>query len=312
MPLVRFGLRLLWLAPLVFVLLMGVNALALRFDIAALPELANFHQQQRKLAAASADGGFDTLFLGDSSLGRMMDTPTWERITGERSLQLALTGGEGFAGDIGMLQRALLVHRPKRVVLVHTPDMPTRGISWNGYLLTRPAGAARVDMPPDRLLAATAQLLINGQLLRAIVRGLPYSLTGRDWPFLDDAHVRGRERLLGAGPAIARAETLAPSAIKPEGQLFLEKIAALCAAEGLDCRFAFGPVWEGICATSADYLAAARAFVEGAGLPVVAGTPLCAAAQDLDDTIDHVVQGRMVFYTKALHDRLEGQATTRN
>jgi hypothetical protein len=310
-PLVRFGLRLLWLAPLVFVLLTGVNALALRFDIAALPELANFHQQQRKLAAA-ADGGFDTLFLGDSSLGRMMDTPTWERITGERSLQLALTGGEGFAGDLGMLQRALLVHRPKRVVLVHTSDMPTRGISWNGYLLTRPAGAARVAMPPDRLLEALADLLINGQLLRAIVRGLPYSLTGRDWPFLDDSHVRGRERLLGAGPAIAQAEALAPSAIKAEGRLFLEKIAALCAAEGIDCRFAFGPVWEGICANSADYLAAARAFVEGAGLPVVAGTPLCVPAQDLDDTIDHVVQGRMVFYTKALHDRLEGQATTRN
>jgi hypothetical protein len=149
-------------------------------------------------------------------------------------------------------------------------------------------------------------------LLRAIVRGLPYSLTGRDWPFLDDSHVRGRERLLGAGPAIAQAEALAPSAIKAEGRLFLEKIAALCAAEGIDCRFAFGPVWEGICANSADYLAAARAFVEGAGLPVVAGTPLCVPAQDLDDTIDHVVQGRMVFYTKALHDRLEGQATTRN
>ena len=52
--------------------------------------------------------------------------------------------------------------------------------------------------------------------------------------------------------------------------------------------------------------------IRSAGLPVVAGTPLCAPAQDLDDTIDHVVQGRMVFYTKALHDRLEGQATTRN
>ncbi len=303
--LARFGIRLAWLTPFLLVLSMSLNALALRFDIAALPELANFHQQLRKLQASD---GFDTLFLGDSSLGRLMDTETWERITGERSLQLALTGGEGFAGDLGMLQRALRVHRPKRVVLVHTVDMPTRGISWNGYLLTRPEGAPEVAMPKGRLLAATAELLVNGRLLRAILRGLPYSLTGRDWPFLDDAHVRGRDRLLGPQPAIAEATPLDPSAIKPKGQLFLREISELCAREGLDCRFAFGPVWEGICANSRAYLARARAFVEAAGLEVVPGTPFCAPAADLDDTIDHVVPERMAYYTKALHDRLAAQA----
>ena len=300
-PLARFGLHLLWLTPLLLVLLMGVNALALRFDIAALPELANFHQQLRRLQASD---GFDTLFLGDSSLGRMMDTETWGRITNERSLQLALTGGEGFAGDLGMLQRALSMHRPKRVVLVHTPDLPTRGIAWNGYLLTRPEGAPAVAMPEGRLLATMADLLINGRLLRAILRGLPYTLTGRDWPFLDDAHVRGRETLLGSKSAIARAEPLEPSAIKASGRLFLEKIAALCVAEGLDCRFAFGPVWEGICASSKDYLARVRELVESAGLEVVPGTPLCVPAADLDDTIDHVISERMGFYTRLLHNRL--------
>lgn len=300
----RFGIRLLWLVPLAIVLLMALNAVALRFDIATRPELANFHQQQRKLAAA---GEFDTLFLGDSSLGRMMDTPTWQTMTGERSLHLALTGGEGFAGDLGMLQRALLVHRPARVVLVHTPDMPTRDVAWSGYLLTRPGGVESLDIPLDRLIEATAELLINGQLLRASARGLAYHLLGLDWPFLDGGHVRGRERLLGAGPSIANAEPLSPSDIRPENRDMLERIAALCEAAAIDCRFAFGPVWEGLCDGSTAYLEAARSFVESSGLPVVAGTPLCAPASDLDDAVDHVVRERRVFYMRMLHDRLEGR-----
>ncbi|MEZ5865675.1 MAG: hypothetical protein R3D25_16965 [Geminicoccaceae bacterium] len=302
----RFGARLLWLVPLAFLLMMGLNATALRFDVAALPDLANFHQQLRKLAAA---GPIDTLFLGDSSLGRMMDMQAWQAATGERALHLALTGGEGFAGDLGMLQRTLLVQRPRRVILVHTPDMPTRGISWSGYLLARPDGAAPLAIPPDRLAEATADLLVNGRLLRAILRSLPYHLFRLDWPFLADGHVRGRARMLGgAGPAVANAVPLTPADIQPESREMLGRIAATCAAEKLDCRFAFGPVWEGVCTGSADYLEAVRNLVVASGLPVVAGTPLCAPATDLDDAIDHILRERRAFYTDALRDRIEGRA----
>lgn len=305
----RFGVRLLWLLPLAFLALMGLNAIALRVDLAALPDLANFHQQRHKLATAAS---FDTLFLGDSSLGRLMDTRSWQTMTGEPSLSLALTGGEGFAGDLGMLQRALLVHRPKQVLLVHTPDLLARKVSWRGHLLTAADAVAFFRIPPDRLLDATADLLINGRLSRAIARSLPHRLLGRDWPFLDGNHVRGRERLPGSGPEIAKARPLTPSDIRPEKGEMLARIAATCAAEELDCRFAFGPVWEGVCSGSADYIEAARRFVAAHGLPVVADTPLCMPAADLDDAIDHVIPERRLFYMQALRDRLATRAFSRN
>jgi hypothetical protein len=299
--LVDFGVRLLWLVPGCLVLLIALNAAAIRFDLAATPQLANIHLQIARLERAER---VDTLLLGDSSLGRLFDPATWDALAGERSLGLPLTGAEGYAGDLGLLQRLLAAHRPRRVVLMHTADMPTRQIAWQGHLIARPPHAPPVPMPLHERLGEWRKLLVNGELLRATLRGLAYRATGRPWPFLGARFVELPARLRRPIFDPASAPVFSAGDLRPEKRLFLDRLAALCAAERLDCRYAIGPLWDAVCASSTTYLEASRAFIESSGLPVIEGTPFCVPASDLDDTLDHVRAERMAGYTARLLDLL--------
>jgi hypothetical protein len=299
--LVVFGVRLVWLVPACMALLMALNAAAIRFDLAAAPQLANIHLQLARLERVER---VDTLFLGDSSLGRLFDPATWDALADKRSVVLPLTGDEGYAGDLALLQRLLTAHRPRRVVLMHTADMPTRSIAWQAHFIARPPHARPVPMPLHERLGEWRKLLLNGNLLRATLRGLAYRSTGRPWPFLAERFVELPATLRRPAFDPASAPVFSAADIRPEKRLFLDRVAALCTAEQLDCRYAIGPLWDAVCAGSTSYLEASRTFIESAGLPVIEGTPFCVPASDLDDTLDHVRPDLMAGYTARLFELL--------
>ncbi len=307
--LLAFGRHLLWLTPLLFLAMVAFNIVTVRLGYSALPQLANIGYQLKRLDAAER---VDTVFLGDSSLGRMIDSATSQALFGETTLSLALTGGEGYVGDLYMLQQVLQRQRPSRVVLVHTPDMLTRNIAWSAYFVVRP-DAPSVDPPLYRGVREQLEIFVSKDLMVASLQGILARLLDRTLPFLDDGYVRGKPELV-----VRRSfDPTAPMAfevedINPEKTLFLDLVIDLCAREGLDCRYAFGPIWNEICANSLPYLETVAAIIEARGMPVVDGTPLCVPIEDLDDTEDHVRPSRRAHYTAELHARLEAYERTRN
>jgi hypothetical protein len=305
--LARFGRRLLWLAPLLAAALVAFNVWAIRLGLPATPQLANIAYQIERVAAADR---VETVLLGDSSLGHLFDSRTWERLAGEPALSLALTGAEGYAGDLAMLQHVLARHRPRRVVLVHTPDMPTRSVAWQAFLVMRP-DAPSISLPPVRWLREQHRVHVSGEVLFSSLKGAVRKLVGLPPPFLRDGYVHGRTPLaVERRFAVEEPLRLDPAEIDPEKALFLELIVDRCAAAGLDCRYAFGPVWDAVCASSSDYLAAARTWIEEIGMPVVAGTPICVLLDHLDDTIDHVLPAVRARYTAELHTLLTAARQT--
>lgn len=293
-----FGRLLLWLVPLLLAGLVTFNVMAIRLGLPATPQLANIAYQTERAAGA---GQIHTLLLGDSSLGHLFDARTWEGLAGAPALALPLTGAEGYVGDLALLQRVLARQRPERVVLVHTPDMPTRNVAWRAILVMRP-DAPTVPIPPWRWLREQQRVHVSGEVLFASLTGAATRLVGRKPPYLVDGYVLGRTPLVHQRRFDPEVPPLLDAAeLDPEKTVFLELIVELCAAEGLDCVHAFGPVWDAVCEGSADYLAAARAWIEAIGMTVVAKSPICVPLDHLDDTIDHVLPEERARYTAALH-----------
>jgi len=223
-----------------------------------------------------------------------------------------LTGGEGYVGDLYMLQQVLERQRPSHVVLVHTPDMLTRNIAWSAYFAIRP-DAPSVKPPLKRLVREQLEIFVSKDVLVASLQGILARLLDRTLPFLVDGYVRGK-------PALVVRRSFDPTApmvfevedINPEKTLFLDLVIALCDREGLDCRYAFGPIWDEVCRSSVPYLEAAAALIEARGMPVVDGTPICVPIEHLDDTEDHVLPATRPHYTAELFARHEAFERARN
>jgi hypothetical protein len=77
---------------------------------------------------------YTTIFLGDSGLGNALDAKEWERISGSKTVNLALTGNASFSGDLYLLNKVNLKNI-KNVYIVHNPDVWVRKTAiTNKYL----------------------------------------------------------------------------------------------------------------------------------------------------------------------------------
>jgi len=70
---------------------------------ALLPYEQLYQYQVGKISQADK---FDTIFIGDSSLGNLIDAEYFSEETGQKAMNLALMGSYGYAGSYNMLKRA--------------------------------------------------------------------------------------------------------------------------------------------------------------------------------------------------------------
>lgn len=192
----------------------------------------------------------EVIFLGDSSLGYSIDAELWAHLSGKTTTNLALSAAYGYAGDLVMLGKVLETGTPAEVIFMHTAD-----------LLQRPTPeAALIDalktMTP---IAAPGTAIVNDYIAQLASRTYPADTPG-----------------------------FQPASITSVQVPMLREIAAICTEHAIRCTYAHGPLVEPICSRSGDYLAAANAAIEQAGLSVLPGTPLCVPAGQIGDTYDHI------------------------
>lgn len=253
-------------------------------------------------------GAVHTVFVGDSSLGNAIDARAWASRTGEPALNLALTGAFGYGGSLNMVKRALATGRLRRIVIMQTPDMPTRGISHRGYLLTSddlfPIGKVPLDVMVDAYLSLDTALSVIKKLYVQPAT-----------PNLDPVRDYIRQGMpMAMRPSFVRrygALRLDPGALRPESVLYLRQIAELCRNEKLECVYAHGPIVDSYCANSADYFRAANALIAATGLRIVEGTPVCMPLADAGDSEDHVRPERRIAYTEKYLELIDRPAPRR-
>jgi hypothetical protein len=257
-----------------------VNWLGVRHGLVGWKSTQLERVQIRKIEAAP---GVDVVLLGDSTLGNAIDARAWSEATGLRVLSVPLTGQYGYEGSLNMLRRVLRRHRPAIVVVMQAFDMPTRNLSWEGLLFTAERWSDLAGAPPWELVPPLANLDLTGGMLQALGRpDKPVLFDERG--FVPQALSPARRRV-----ALEPAEILEPSEIRPEKQLYLREIGAVCRRTQARCVYLHGPYPKPACEGSRAYLAAANRFVRAAGLVPAPGTPACLPPQDIGDSEDHVL-----------------------
>jgi hypothetical protein len=259
-----------------------------------LPDYAPLLAYQLEKLDRSA--GFDTVFVGDSSLGNAIDVGTFDRLTGRRSVNLALTGLFGYAGSYNMLRRAVETEPGLRtVVIIQAADMMSRADDLRGYVLSTPR-VLDPDLPAAlRWPAAEAWIgeLLDWQTLKTATRAPLLRLLSRPVRdiVIENDYVKQASSRAPFGPVL-RAEDVVPGKLD-----FLQRIADLCRARDLTCVYAHGPLAAPLLDRSHGFFQAADRLIESTGLPLAAPEPVPLAEGQIGDTQNHAAPAEKAAMT---------------
>lgn len=197
----------------------------------------------------------EVLFIGDSSLGNAVDQAEYTRLSGKKTLNVALTGNFGYAGSYNMLKTAHRRHPDLRhVFLMQTLDMQTRETAYDGYVRT-------ARHPFDFLELSWRDKRIFVERFRKYVAGIQRKKDSV-WGLVHSDYIKQGEKK----DFTETAETFLCEKINPEKNLFLQKIVEYCAAEKLQLIYLHGPLLTDIARRSAAYKTCAEEKISATGI----------------------------------------------
>ena len=227
-------------------------------------------------------GYFDTVFVGDSSLGFGLYAPVFNQATGRHSVNVALNGQFGFAGSYSMARYALARHPEIRnIVVITASDAFTRPNSDRGYVLSATdTDLTQFDWPTRFSIAET----FGRELLDAkVIRQLAKYVSGMPVTPLQDEYPRVSPKRPWIDPTGIQV-----SQIHFDGLYYLLKIRDLCRTKHAKCIFAFGPLLDTKFKNSRAYLLRADTMVRASGFVLADPNPIAVERKNLADVADHV------------------------
>jgi hypothetical protein len=274
------------------------------------PRLGQLLRYQEEKIARLPAGTIDTVLIGDSSLGNGIDIRAFDAAAGVRASSLALTGNFGFAGGLELL-RQLAERQPIRnVILIYSIDAMGSGAGHSGHFFVSPRPLVE-GLTWDAqlgLLRIYATTLLNGRsatiLGRKLLHGgisqdaLPKELYADDYVIIDTQM------------ALDRLGYRVPGRVKPRSAAYLKVIARLCAEKKWNCLYAHGPVLARALAASAhahSYLVEADRAIEGAGIKVIANSPVELTDDERGDTVFHAGFSKRAEITRRYVDLLRSE-----
>lgn len=259
--------------------------------------------QESKIAALTPD--VDTVILGDSSIGFGLDAKVFSELSHQKTVSLALNGyNYGAGGAYVLLKEVLSRVRPKNVVIALSAQTLAVEISkLNGKPIRGFIQAAR--RRPWLLLAADRQIswgvtkelgieLFDKQLL---MDGIQYVWGAR--PAIPQEFFKYDYYAPGTGVVQLDASfTYGLGAPPHDYDVFFQKIAGLCTANGLNCMFMYGPLMQKVVEHSQLTLQRLTSQIEHAGIKVIGQSPIKIPDEDQGNTINHVQPRLRAAYTK--------------
>lgn len=240
----------------------------------------------------------DVVFVGDSSLGNAIDVAKFQRLSGKQAQNLALSAAYGYAGTLNMIRRVAQKQKPTLVVIMHTPDILTRPVAYDGYLYTALSLEDWKDIP----LPILARTFANFDAIMSMARNLFRKSGMPDNMAITNDYIRQGPPLNSQGRESYR---ISAANINPKKLLFLKRIAAFCSGSDLQCVYTIGPWFEGFCEQSGGFISATKNLVSATGLTVTNEDPKCLAPQDLGDAWDHVVPHAKKTVTEFYYRQLQ-------
>lgn len=228
----------------------------------------------------------ETILIGDSSLGNGIDVDLFSAETGSPTLNLAMSGLDGYGGPANMLARASGVYpNLKNVVVMNTPEMISRPPAARGLVFTVGTLDRFGELDAEdtrRVLSEALDVYFSQDVAWHLidrVRGKRMKYANR---FVDGDYIRQSERR--ASPSV---KPLAPEDVDTDKARVLAKMVRYAQVRGLNTVYVHGPMWEEQVRASGAYLDAAERAILATGVTFVPGAePI--PSERLGDTADHV------------------------
>lgn len=189
------------------------------------------------------DTKITTLIVGDSSAGNAIDAAYFSKLSGERSVSVALTGSFGLIGTLNMIKKVLLEHPEiKNIIIMQSLDVWYRPFSLTGYFMTRSTPLSEMKGIIDNLYSKYLAYLFDIQEINWFVKHLfetletvmdakydffkqkPYTYANGKYHFKEKHHL---------------SRTINTDKVK-----VLSLIDGLCEREHLNCVYLHGPLNE--------------------------------------------------------------------
>jgi hypothetical protein len=243
-----------------------------------------------------------TIFIGDSSLGHAIDAQLWSTLSGQRALNLALTGSYGYEGGYNFIKRALQTIKPKNIVLMYTADMMTRPLSEEAFETTRDLAELAWWERIQRYLKETFNFTELSSsvswLRRAVIRGM----SGREAPaerIIENDYVKQ------GPPRPPPQEVLVPAQIQPDKIKYYALIGKLCETQQINCLYLHGPLARLTCEQSRPYFDELARLFSQSGIRQVTAMPICLQPDEVGDSEDHVVPALKPAFTRRYYEMLK-------
>ena len=224
-----------------------------------------------------------TVFIGDSSLGNSFDSNLFGQSTGSKTISVALSGLDGYAGSYNMLKRTLRANPGlKNVVLVQTIDMQSRQLSYLGYAHTMQQYNDFSELSiTEKIHTLVALGNIKRELLNLIKSATATKRTVANT--IEHDYVKQGAKAVDYG----KVDKLFVRKITRDKNRFLNKIVALCRLHHINLVYAYGPIWNEVAESSGEYLQLSDEAIRTSGIQLL-DTVLHVKETDLGDKHDHI------------------------
>lgn len=199
--------------------------------------------QNKKLATAH---DITTIIVGDSSAGNTMDAAFFEKLSGQKTLSIALGGSNGFERNFNMIRRALQTQPIKNVVMIYALRLWNRKFDRQAYfesLGNLPDPYPRPSLFPSKLSEEYIRFLINLREAKHFFSFLKEQPRVRNFDKRidymsqnEDAFSNGRKKLT--------EDDIIPDVINEERKKLFSITDEFCARNNLRCIYAHGPLLE--------------------------------------------------------------------
>jgi hypothetical protein len=253
-----------------------------------------------QLAKINTEGPLQTLFIGDSSLGNGIDAKQFAQLSGQPTLNVALTGLYGYEGSYNMLKAAHRKHPEiKNIIVFQALDMLTRDPSLAGYVRTTTSIADVWELSFSEKKAFSQDLVSYLKSVSLFGSRNPADLIENDYMKQAKEPVLSQFR-----DGISVAE------IQPEKEAYLRKIVAYCQHNKLKLVYMHGPIYEKTLNNATDYLKAANAKIAATGINLIRSTPIGIKTSHTGDHVNPKYRPQYTgAYFKLVADQLSYEGT---
>jgi hypothetical protein len=248
-----------------------------------------------------------TLIVGDSSAGNAIDAEYFSKISGSKTVNVALTGSYGLIGSLNMIKRVVSEHKElKNIIIMQSLDIWYRELSLTAYFKTKYSSLKEMNGIIDNLSSKYLAYLFNIQEINWFVKSLyeeadseidlnhdytkqkPYTFSNEKKSLKEDTHLKDR--------------------VNRDKIKVLAMIDRYCGEKELNCIYLHGPLHVSLVKKDRKIIENINSTLSKTMKNITfIAKPFALKATQLGDSNDHVDIGYKLQTTKESYNNVKGK-----